>query len=1023
MVRISLDIEDRKQAENELRRSEFFLAEGQRLAHMGSWAFNPAGFFDYWSRELFQIYGLDPQRESPTLEQYLALVHPKDREFMARTVERIVREQSGCDLTKRIVRPNGNIRYVRCVGVPVFDHGAFKHIVGTAIDVTEQEHMTQKLRRRKAYLAEAQRLSHTGSFGWSIHSGELFWSEETFHIFEYDRATKPTVEMVLERVHPEDVTLVKQTFERASQDAQDFDIEHRLLMPDGSVKYLHVVAHAVSDESGAVEFVGAVMDVTGRKRVEEAARTVKARFEGILKIAQDAIISIDSNQRIMLFNQGAEKVFGYTQAEVVGGPLDLLLPQRFEDAHRKHIEGFGQSPDVARTMGQRRQVSGRRKDGSEFPAEASISKLGLGGELVFTVILRDITDRKRAESRLNTQYAITRILSESTSIDEATPRIVQSICECLDWKVGEIWRVDGETRLSTLVKAWHFPLGDSGEFASASLRFTFPPGVGLPGRVCESRKPLWIRNLAEDCNFLRISLATKADLHCGFGFPILLGEETLGAMLFFSREVREPDHDVLEMMANIGSQIGQFFERRRAEERIRQDERELQQLIDFVPQHILVARPDGTCLYANQGMLEYHGMTVEDVQAEDFYARVLHPNDLPRVLDERQSAISDGASWEAEARLLRKDRQYRWFLIRSNVLRDEQGGIIRRYTTATDIEGRKQEEEKVQRENVALREEIDKASMFEEIVGSSEALRKILLQIAKVASTDSTVLILGETGTGKELVARAIHRRSNRSTRAFIRVNCAAIPPALIASELFGHEKGAFTGAFQRHLGRFESADGGTIFLDEVGELPLETQLALLRVLQEREFERVGGSESISVNVRVLAAANRNLSTAVAAGAFREDLFYRLNVFPIHVPPLRDRREDIPLLVRYFANKYARRMGKQIESIPNETMDALSRYSWPGNIRELQNLMERAALLSTGPSLRVPLAEILTDSGLSAACGGNALEQAEREQILRALRESNWVVGGASGAAARLGLKRTSLAYKMQRLGISRPSQ
>src|SRR5271155_5584766 len=321
---------------------------------------------------------------------------------------------------------------------------------------------------------------------------------------------------------------------------------------------------------------------------------------------------------------------------------------------------------------------------------------------------------------------------------------------------------------------------------------------------------------------------------------------------------------------------------------------------------------------------------------------------------------------------------------------------------------------------ISLEEESMVEDCFEGIVGSNARLRAVLEDVQIVAPVDSTVLILGETGTGKELIARAIHDLSPRKNHAFVKVNCAAIPLGLLESELFGHERGAFTGAIAQKIGRFELANKGTLFLDEIGDIPLELQPKLLRVLQEQEFERLGSTRTQRVDVRLLAATNANLSQMVAEKKFRRDLYYRLNVFPIDVPPLRDRRDDIPLLVHYFANKYARRMGKQIESIPKETMDALSSYSWPGNIRELQNLMERAALLSTGPSLRVPLADILTDPGLSAASGGNALEQAEREQILRALRESNWVVGGAHGAAARLGLKRTSLAYKMQKLGISR---
>jgi formate hydrogenlyase transcriptional activator len=329
--------------------------------------------------------------------------------------------------------------------------------------------------------------------------------------------------------------------------------------------------------------------------------------------------------------------------------------------------------------------------------------------------------------------------------------------------------------------------------------------------------------------------------------------------------------------------------------------------------------------------------------------------------------------------------------------------------------------ERLAEQRFYLEDEIRREHNFEEIIGNSARLKAVLESVRIVAPADSTVLIQGETGTGKEVIARAIHNLSPRRSQAFVKVNCAAIPVGLLESELFGHERGAFTGAIVQRIGRFELAHKGTLFLDEVGDIPLELQPKLLRVLQEQEFERLGSTRTQRVDVRLLAATNANLTQMVAEKKFRSDLYYRLNVFPIAVPPLRDRRDDIPLLVHYFANKYARRMGKQIESIPKETMDALFHYAWPGNIRELQNLMERAALLSSGPSLRVPLAEILTDSSLNAASGGNALENAEREQIVRALRESNWVVGGARGAAARLGLKRTSLAYKMQKLGISRP--
>jgi formate hydrogenlyase transcriptional activator len=313
--------------------------------------------------------------------------------------------------------------------------------------------------------------------------------------------------------------------------------------------------------------------------------------------------------------------------------------------------------------------------------------------------------------------------------------------------------------------------------------------------------------------------------------------------------------------------------------------------------------------------------------------------------------------------------------------------------------------------------------MFEEIVGSSEALRRVLEQVSRVAPTDSTVLIQGETGTGKELIARAIHTRSKRSSRAFIRVNCAAIPPSLIASELFGHEKGSFTGALQRRLGRFESADGGTIFLDEIGELPPETQVALLRVLQEREFERVGGNQPISIDVRVLTATNKDLNAAVAEGTFRKDLFYRLNVFPIQMPGLRERRDDIPLLAEYLIDRYAKRAGKRITKISKKALDLLQAYDWPGNIRELQNVIERAVILSDGETFVVDETWFLPVSPKSAVPAipmfANLLEQ-ERDMIENALREARGLVSGPTGAAAKLGIPRQTLESKIKKLRIDR---
>jgi formate hydrogenlyase transcriptional activator len=330
--------------------------------------------------------------------------------------------------------------------------------------------------------------------------------------------------------------------------------------------------------------------------------------------------------------------------------------------------------------------------------------------------------------------------------------------------------------------------------------------------------------------------------------------------------------------------------------------------------------------------------------------------------------------------------------------------------------------EKLTQEKIYLQEEISDETNFEEIVGTSKALRRVLAQVETVAPTDSTVLIYGETGTGKELIARAIHNLSSRHSNAIVKLNCAAIPTGLLESELFGHEKGAFTGAISQQVGRFELANRGTIFLDEVGEIPLELQTKLLRVLQEREFERLGSTRTIRSDARLVAATNRDLSAMVEEQRFRSDLFYRLNVFPIRIPALRERPEDIPLLVRHFVQQFARRMNRMIETIPSETMSALVRYPWPGNIRELQNLIERAVILSSGPVLRVPLKDLPTRPVVSSSTARpQTLEEAERAHILAALKETNWVIAGPNGAAASLGMNRSTVQFRMKKLGIVRP--
>jgi PAS domain S-box-containing protein len=558
------------------------------------------------------------------------------------------------------------------------------------------------------------------------------------------------------------------------------------------------------------------------------------------------------------------------------------------------------------------------------------------------------------------------------------------------------------------------------------------PNVGSCGTAAYLRQPVFVSDIASDPRWVKFrDFALQSGLRAAWSTPIMSHDgKVLGTFCMYYREVRQPGPGEIQLLDYASRIAGIAIERDRSQtaltrafEQIEKSEAQLRHIVDAIPQMIVVMNPDGAVLYMNQTMLDYSGLTIEEAMATDCRHRTFNQEDVARIRGERLESLSRRVPFQNEKRILRKDGEYRWFLFHYNPLLDDQGQVIRWYATGTDIDDRVQAEERTRNENLALREQIDRDSMFEDIVGSSEALRKVLRQVSKVASSDSTVLILGETGTGKELIARAIHRRSNRAERAFIGVNCAAIPASLIASELFGHEKGAFTGATQRRLGRFESANGGTIFLDEVGDLPTEVQIALLRVLQEREIERVGSGRPIPINVRVLSATHRDLNSLVAEGKFRQDLLYRLNVVPIEMPSLRERAADIPLLVDYFIDRFGRKAGKKFRRIDKRTLKLFQAYGWPGNIRELQNVIERAVILSDGDTFFVDETWLKGQAPQFAgptAGLNSALQRQEKEMIEAALAESRGRISGPAGAATKLGLPRPTLDAKIRRLGINK---
>ena len=780
----------------------------------------------------------------------MALVHPDDRGFVAQEIQRMLSDHRGFDFTKRIVRPDGGVRYVRCVGAPVVENGRLRTVVGTAIDVTEHELLTQELRRREAYLADAQRLSRTGSFGWRPDSGEVVWSAETYRIFGYDKAIRPTLDSVARRVHPEDRAEFQRVVDDASGSAaSQFEHTYRLLLPGEIVKHVHALARKMANAFDSDEFVGAVTDVTEHKLAEEALRESEEQFR----------LVVDS-------------IAGQVAALTPGGDVDFV--------NRQVLEYFGKTFD-----------------------------------------------------------------------------------ESKNWQTSDAVHPDDHGRVVTV---WANMIGN-GQPYDIEYRLRRFDGIyrwfharGRPLRDADGAIARWY------------VLLTDID------------------------------------------------ERKQAEQRLKEQEAELRQILDLSTQLVGVLGPARERLYLNHTALEYLGVSLDEWR-QRAPGLSIHPEDVDRLYAYADRASSTGSADEVEARVRKHDGSYRWFHFRFNPVRDDQGQITRWSWACTDIEDRKRAQERLEQENVALREEIDKTSMFEEIVGASSALKVLLSRVSKVAGSDSTVLITGETGTGKELVARAIHRRSARGGRAFVTLNCAAVPRELIASELFGHEKGAFTGATQRRLGRFELAHGGTIFLDEIGELPMETQVALLRVLQEHEFERVGGSASIRVDVRVIAATNRNLQAAIEAGRFRSDLFYRLNVFPIAVPPLRERADDIPLLVDYFIDRYARKAGKTIRRVNKRTLDRLQSYPWPGNVRELQNVIERSVIVCDTDEFTVDDSWLSTGPAVeSRPALSSTVAAHEKATIEEALRASGGRVFGPSGAAARLGIARSTLESKIRTLGINK---
>jgi PAS domain S-box-containing protein len=969
----SLDINERKTAEEALRISQAYLAEAQNLSHTGSWANAATGEPRYWSEECYRVLGFDPTELLPSLATIFQRIHPDDRAAMREQLDRAIRDKADFEVEMRIVHPITGIRNIRSTGHAVVDtRGDLREMVGTVIDITEQKRAEEAIRRSGAYLAEAQRLSHTGSFGWRVSSGEIFWSDETFRIFECDPSSKPTIEFILSRVDREDHDMAQQQIDGALRNGEGFDFEHRLQMPDGSVKHVRVTARPSKDNAGDVEFVGAVTDITERKTNEERIRRlVEAGILGIFFATVEGGI-VEANQAFLQLLQ-------YDRQDLVSGRLRWtdITPAEWRERDERSMAEF-----LAAGVFQPYEKEYFRKDGSRVPVLVGGARMQSPNEGVVFVL--DLSEQKRAEEKIRRSESY---LAEA-----------QRLSQTGSWA----WSPDDDIRY----------------WSEECYRvLSFDSRDGLP-RFEQFFQRIHPDDQAGFRELIETAIREKAEWETDYRIV-----HPGGAI----RDIHVVGHPVLSTSGHLIEFVGTVIdvtERKQAEEERRRSEMEFRQMLDLTPQVVAVYGPNSERIYANRVALDYIGVSLEEWRQASDRGVYFHPDDRKRVLDFFDRAFASGSVEEMELRLRKGDGTYRWFFTRCVPLRDEKGQIKRFYAASIDIDDRKKAQERLQQENVALREEIDKTSMYEEIVGTSPALKSVLSRISKVAPSDSTVLITGETGTGKELVARAIHRRSDRASRTFVSVNCAAIPRDLIASELFGHEKGAFTGATQQRLGRFELANGGTLFLDEVGELPAETQIALLRVLQEHEFERVGGNRRIRADVRVITATNRDLQAAISSGSFRSDLFYRLNVFPIEIPSLRERREDIPLLVEYFIDRYARKAGKNIKRVNKRTLELLQSYPWPGNIRELQNIIERSMILCETEIFTIdeswlPKQPSLTERKNQVELPRSLLAQ-EKEMIEAALKESRGRIFGPKGAAAKLGIPRSTLESKIRSLEINK---
>ena len=756
------------------------------------------------------------------------------------------------------------------------------------------------------------------------------------------------------------------------------------------------------------------------KQPVSAQNTIERLFE----FSPDAILVADGAGVIRAANPRAEELFGYSSQELIGQSVEMLVPARFRGIHPRHREDYSAAPRT-RQMGAALNLFGRRKDGTEFPVDIMLKPVETAADPAVMTFIRDATEQRAAQEALRLNDLRLRSIVEN--IGDYAIYLLDRDGHILTWNPGAE-RIKGYKAEEVL--GLHFSRfftqedQERGQPAELLRLAVVRKRVEEEGwRVRKDGSRFW-------ANVVLTAICDSTGAVTGFAKvtrDVTMQRQAQESMIAELSGLLLANVDIRKLLDAISSSLRRMVPHDAASLAL------FDEASGKLRVQVLAAGDD-------TGAAQAEVLLDPDASIAGKAFRTRRPVILDRIdrwpfaLESVHHLTRQGLQSGVWVPLIHRERILGSMMVASRVqsafsphdaemLGQVAGQVAMAVNNAIAFKQIAELRDRLAHEKQYLEDEINVEHRFDDIIGESTGLRSVLRQIETVAPTDATVLIQGETGTGKELLARAIHRLSLRSERTFIKLNCAAIPAGLLESELFGHEKGAFTGAIMRKIGRLELAHEGTLFLDEVGELPLDLQPKLLRALQEREIERLGGTRPIPVNVRLIAATNRDLARMVAEKQFRSDLFYRLKVFPVSAPPLRERAADIPILVRHFVSRHSRRMGKAIETIPPEAMAALVAWKWPGNIRELENFLERAVILSRGPVLHVPLVELEyaeEEEEEEAAAANPTLHAAERDHILRALREAKGIIGGPGGAAERLGLKRTTLNSKMKKLGIER---